>query len=124
MGYRRSTPIVSCVASANSNSQGPEATGDHQHGHVEVHIEHVTVIAAFADDYRRRNRPAVSVTPFPDVYSVIGYYLRHALESDAYLQQRREQRSREIYSSTFLHPQTVLNAIETLLMERSATSRR
>jgi len=29
---------------------------------------------------------------------------------------------REIYTSTFLHPQTVLNDIETLLMERSATS--
>ncbi len=29
---------------------------------------------------------------------------------------------REIYSSTFLHPQTVLNDVETLLMERSATS--
>jgi cytochrome oxidase Cu insertion factor (SCO1/SenC/PrrC family) len=31
---------------------------------------------------------------------------------------------REIYSSTFLHPRTVLNDVETLLMERSATSRR
>ena len=29
---------------------------------------------------------------------------------------------REIYSSTFLHPQTVLNDVETLLMERPATS--
>jgi protein SCO1/2 len=29
---------------------------------------------------------------------------------------------REIYSSMFLHPQTVLNDIETLLMERPATS--
>ena len=29
---------------------------------------------------------------------------------------------REIYSSTFLHPRTVLNDVETLLMERSATS--
>ena len=29
---------------------------------------------------------------------------------------------REIYTSTFLHPQTVLNDIETLLMERPATS--
>jgi protein SCO1/2 len=31
---------------------------------------------------------------------------------------------REIYTSTFLHRQTVLNDVETLLMERSATSRR
>ena len=31
---------------------------------------------------------------------------------------------REIYSSTFLHPETVLNDVETLLMERGATSRR
>ena len=29
---------------------------------------------------------------------------------------------REIYSSTFLHPRTVLNDVETLLMERSATT--
>ncbi len=29
---------------------------------------------------------------------------------------------REIYTSTFLHPRTVLNDVETLLMERSATS--
>jgi cytochrome oxidase Cu insertion factor (SCO1/SenC/PrrC family) len=29
---------------------------------------------------------------------------------------------REIYSSTFLHPQTVLNDVQTLLMERSAPS--
>ena len=29
---------------------------------------------------------------------------------------------REIYTSTFLHPQAVLNDVETLLMERSATS--
>ena len=29
---------------------------------------------------------------------------------------------REIYSSTFLHPQTLLNDVETLLMERSGTS--
>jgi protein SCO1 len=31
---------------------------------------------------------------------------------------------REIYSSTFLHPRTVLNDVETLLMERGQASRR
>ena len=31
---------------------------------------------------------------------------------------------REIYTSTFLHPHTVLNDVETLLMESSTTSRR
>ena len=31
---------------------------------------------------------------------------------------------REIYTSTFLHSQTVLNDVETLLMERRATLRR
>jgi hypothetical protein len=29
---------------------------------------------------------------------------------------------REIYTSTFLHPRTILNDIETLLMERAAVS--
>ena len=52
-----------------------------------------TVIAAFADGAAAeeivRQYPALHSA---DVYSVIGYYLRHATEIDAYLQQRRVQR--------------------------------
>jgi uncharacterized protein (DUF433 family) len=52
-----------------------------------------TVIAAFADGAAAeeivQQYPALHSA---DVYSVIGYYLRHATEIDAYLQQRRVQR--------------------------------
>ena len=52
-----------------------------------------TVIAAFADGATAEE----IVQQYPslhlgDVYSVIGYYLRHPAEVDAYLQQRRVQR--------------------------------
>src|SRR5437870_11279514 len=51
-----------------------------------------TVIAAFADGATAEE----IVQQYPslylaDVYSVIGYYLRHPSEIDAYLQQRRAQ---------------------------------
>ena len=52
-----------------------------------------TVIAAFADGATAeeivQQYPSLHLA---DVYSVIGYYLRHAAEVDAYLQQRRVQR--------------------------------
>jgi uncharacterized protein (DUF433 family) len=52
-----------------------------------------TVIAAFADGAAAeeivQQYPALHSA---DVYSVIGYYLCHATEIDAYLQQRRVQR--------------------------------
>lgn len=52
-----------------------------------------TVIAAFADGAAAeeivQQYPALHSA---DVYSVTGYYLRHATEIDAYLQQRRVQR--------------------------------
>lgn len=52
-----------------------------------------TVIAAFADGATAeeivQQYPSLHLA---DVYSVIGYYLRHAPEIDAYLQQRRVQR--------------------------------
>ena len=52
-----------------------------------------TVIAAFADGATAeeiiQQYPSLHLA---DVYSVIGYYLRHAPEIDTYLQQRREQR--------------------------------
>ena len=52
-----------------------------------------TVLAAFADGATAeeivQQYPSLHLA---DVYSVIGYYLRHASEVDSYLQQRREQR--------------------------------
>ena len=52
-----------------------------------------TVIAAFADGATAEEIvQQYSSLHLADVYSVIGYYLRHAPEIDAYLQQRREQR--------------------------------
>ena len=52
-----------------------------------------TVIAAFVDgataEEVAQQYPSLRLG---DVYSVIGYYLRHATEIDAYLQQRRVQR--------------------------------
>jgi uncharacterized protein (DUF433 family) len=52
-----------------------------------------TVIAAFADGATAeeivQQYPSLHLA---DVYSIIGYYLRHTAEVDAYLQQRREQR--------------------------------
>ena len=51
-----------------------------------------TVIAAFADGATAeeivQQYPSLHLA---DVYSVIGYYLRHTAEVDAYLQQRRVQ---------------------------------
>ena len=52
-----------------------------------------TVIAAFVDgataEEVAQQYPSLRLA---DVYSVIGYYLRHATEIDAYLQQRCVQR--------------------------------
>ena len=52
-----------------------------------------TVIAAFADGATAeeivQQYPSLHLA---DVYSVLGYYLRHTSEIDAYLQQRRVQR--------------------------------
>lgn len=52
-----------------------------------------TVLAAFADGATAeeivQQYPSLHLA---DVYSVIGYYLRHAPQIDAYLQQRHEQR--------------------------------
>jgi uncharacterized protein (DUF433 family) len=52
-----------------------------------------TVIAAFADGATAeeivQQYPSLHLA---DVYSVIGYYLRHASEIDTYLHQRRVQR--------------------------------
>jgi uncharacterized protein (DUF433 family) len=52
-----------------------------------------TVIAAFADGATAeeivQQYPSLHLA---DVYSVIGYYLRHASEIDAYLHQRHAQR--------------------------------
>jgi len=51
-----------------------------------------TVIAAFADGATAeeivQQYPSLHLA---DIYSVIGYYLRHTPELDAYLQQRRAQ---------------------------------
>lgn len=66
------------------------------HGVLRVGNTRVTldiVIAAFADGATAeeivQQYPSLHLA---DVYSVIGYYLRHTAEIDAYLQQRREQR--------------------------------
>jgi len=52
-----------------------------------------TVLAAFADGATAeeivQQYPSLHLA---DVYSVIGYYLRHTSEIDVYLQQRLEQR--------------------------------
>ena len=52
-----------------------------------------TVLAAFADGATAeeivQQYPSLHLA---DVYSVIGYYLRHTAEVDVYLQQRRQQR--------------------------------
>ena len=60
-------------------------------GNTRVTLE--TVLTAFADGATAeeivQQYPSLHLA---DVYSVIGYYLRHAPEIDAYLQQRLEQR--------------------------------
>jgi len=52
-----------------------------------------TVIAAFADgataEEIAQQYPSLRLA---DVYSVVGYYLRHTAEVNTYLQQRRAQR--------------------------------
>lgn len=80
------------------SSTGPEViplTVD-AHGVVRVGSTRVTldtVIAAFADGATAeeivQQYPSLQLA---DVYSVIGYYLRHTAEVVAYLQQRRVQR--------------------------------
>lgn len=59
-------------------------------GHTRVTLD--TVLAAFADgatpEEISQQYPALHLA---DVYSVIGYYLRHTGDIDAYLQQRRIQ---------------------------------
>lgn len=63
-----------------------------------------TIIQAFGDgataEEIAQQYPSV---PLADIYSVIGYYLRHAAEVEDYLQQRREQadRVREINEARF-----------------------
>ena len=60
-------------------------------GHTRVTLE--TVLAAFADGATAeeivQQYPSLHLA---DVYSVIGYYLHHTSEIDAYLRQRRAQR--------------------------------
>ena len=68
-----------------------DADGVMRIGNTRVTLD--TVIAAFADGATAEE----IVQQYPslllaDVYSVIGYYLRHTAEVDAYLQQRRVQR--------------------------------
>lgn len=50
-----------------------------------------TLVAAFADgataEEIAQQYPSVSL---PDIYQVIGYYLRHATELESYLAERRE----------------------------------
>jgi len=68
-----------------------DAQGVLRVGHTRVTLD--TVLAAFADGATAeeivQQYPSLHLA---DVYSVIGYYLRHAPDIDAYLQQRREQR--------------------------------
>lgn len=68
-----------------------DADGVMRIGNTRVTLD--TVIAAFADgataEEIAQQYPSLHLA---DVYSVIGYYLRHAAEVDAYLQQRRVQR--------------------------------
>ncbi len=51
-----------------------------------------TIVHAFHDgataEEMAQKYPSV---PLADIYSVIGYYLRHMVEVEAYLEQRREQ---------------------------------
>ena len=60
-------------------------------GHTRVTLD--TVLAAFADGATAeeivQQYPSLDLA---DVYSVIGYYLRHTAAVDVYLQQRRTQR--------------------------------
>lgn len=60
-------------------------------GHTRVTLD--TVLAAFADGATAeeivQQYPSLDLA---DVYSVIGYYLRHTAEVDVYIQQRRQQR--------------------------------
>ena len=68
-----------------------DAHGALRIGNTRVTLE--TVLAAFADGATAeeivQQYPSLHLA---DVYSVIGYYLRHTSEIDAYLQQRREHR--------------------------------
>ena len=60
-------------------------------GHTRVTLD--TVLAAFADGATAeeivQQYPSLDLA---DVYSIIGYYLRHTAEVDVYLQQRHKQR--------------------------------
>ena len=68
-----------------------DADGVMRIGNTRVTLD--TVIAAFADGATAeeivQQYPSLHLA---DVYSVIGYYLRHTAEVEAYLQQRRVQR--------------------------------
>lgn len=63
-----------------------------------------TIVQAFGDGATAeeigQQYPSV---PLADIYSVIGYYLRHTAEVDAYVQQRQEQaeRVREMNEARF-----------------------
>ena len=60
-------------------------------GNTRVTLE--TVLAAFADGATAEEIvQQYSSLQLADVYSVLGYYLRHTVEVDAYLQQRHQQR--------------------------------
>ena len=67
-----------------------DATGVLRVGNTRVTLD--TVLAAFADGATAeeivQQYPSLQLA---DVYSVIGYYLRHIAEVDAYLQQRHKQ---------------------------------
>ncbi len=68
-----------------------DANGVVRVGNTRVTLD--TVIAAFTDGATAeeivQQYPSLHLA---DVYSVIGYYLRHSAEVEAYLQQRRVQR--------------------------------
>jgi len=68
-----------------------DANGVLRVGNTRVTLD--TVLAAFADGATAeeivQQYPSLQLA---DVYSVIGYYLRHIAEVDAYLQQRHKQR--------------------------------
>ena len=71
-------------------------TALHTNGKVMANLRDVTldtVLAAFADGATAeeivQQYPSLQLA---DVYSVIGYYLRHTTEVDMYLQQRHQQR--------------------------------
>jgi uncharacterized protein (DUF433 family) len=60
-------------------------------GHTRVTLD--TVLAAFTEGATAEEIvQQYSSLQLADVYSVIGYYLRHTAEVDAYLQQRHQQR--------------------------------